>query len=638
MFGQRKLAAMVLLAGACTRISASEPAALAERGGTSSSGAAGDSQLGGAAAAPEARGGDAGESSLGGVSVSSFGGASVSSGGVDSGAGAGGETAAAICGEPTAQVCMRPPFPAGVVPYVGDAAWPAWVWSAVRQAVRQWDGLPIASTTLRFTEDRAANNRSMVFELRPGCGPAELTDEALIVAIDGCVDEYALARAIGTALGLPRMHQRADRGRYVHMGMKEAFQCELGEVLEQCPDLGDIPAQLGGPFDFSTLMFAPGAPRECLPETVLYRPTEPFENLYDACLWLNDRFSAYIREQDALAELYTIEHGFRPFLPIGGDVAPDAPLDVQLAEGVTPRDYTLVKLDGGELGVFVWATTPTGSGEIWFSRQSERGWYAFSDRAVTWARLFEATWAPLGGAARPGGPSWADLIFYDGAQGMRVASVTLSESTVDVSWRSIAPPNDDPNFVLSRVVPTHRGTSLLYGMRPAISRLYVQEIGADGPISAWSSLDLPLGFWLAAVTSNGARHLVGVSSESLSYAVTNTLGAWSSWSEIPLPSSMVNLDDPSVKNELVGTPGNGVALIWLTYTGRLWYWACAEAPCSSPVAWGEPLLLSVAGVSDIPFSALGGPGGIDIVQAKEEERLMSQPVRGVWHKHWEPMQ
>jgi hypothetical protein len=522
---------------------------------------------------------------------------------------------------------MRPPFPSGVVPYVGDPEWPAWIWAAVHKAIQQWDGLQVGSSELDFTKDRPANERAMVFELRPGCGPAKLTDDALIVAIDGCVDEHALARAIGAALGLPRMHQRADRGRYLQMGRPESFLCEQGEIFEQCPDVGDIPAQLG-PFEITTLMFAPGAPRECSPEAILYHPHGPFSTLNQACSWSNDQYSLERHEKAAITELYTLKQGWRPFVPIGVDAAANAPFEVELAEGVIPQEYTLVELDNEELGVFVWATAPSGAGEIWFSRRGELRWYSVLSRTSAWTKLFDAPVPPLAGVARKNDMNWVDL-FFDTAEGLRMASVYVSEVAPSASWSSIEPPDGATYFVAKAARATRRGTIWIYGVREAIARLYVREIGSSFS-SSWTVLDgLPSQVIVPVATSDGAQHLVAVA-ENLFYISADAQRNWSRWSEIPSPPSLAGYFD----GELVETAGGGVGLVWTTDSQQLWYWACETAPCAAPSAWGEPVLLSTSSMR-APVAALGFGGRIDVVQAMDEERLFPPFIRGLWHKRWE---
>jgi hypothetical protein len=588
-------------------------------GGTARSG----SDAGGAAGSPGGEGGGAGNA------------------GGDDDAGAGGDGGEG-CVDVAAQLCMHTTWPNGVVPYVIESD-SELVASSLQGALLGWEGKRIGSTVLDFVEEAVPNVRTLVVTLENGCRPTSITDDAIEVAMGDCPGSLEMSHAIGVTLGLPSMHRRADRDRYLEMADESQFACEDGKFFEKCADLGDIPATLG-PFDFSSVMFErsttfescelePEAPR-------LYLPRGEFDQPAHACLWAaGGGVSFGSPEVGALAELYAISEGWRPFEPAGLDHGDYEPIRSCLDEtAYFRRTPALVATGNGGLVAFGIAGVPTI--DLWSNENDGESWGA-------WEKLLpvpELHDFPEGfaAAARDPGASVVDVVVMDAhevfhlsydrehhhAEGWTSLGSPRGEG---LSGLAVAPGGSGTVFVYTYAYPT--GTELWDG------QVYVREF--DGHVwTDWQPLP-PFGVRppyssvpsLAAVLLDGEQHLVAAASAGLHYAIRRN-ETWSDWHIVTTP-------DPERSDEaphaiaLVSNAHYRLGVLGVSGGGNLWFSGCDAPSCVDAAVWSKPFTIGETGSVS---AAASTPARIDVaaVMAENRPRTTAAPCTdGMWHKRWQ---
>jgi hypothetical protein len=594
------------------------------RAGSLGGGARGGSDAGGAA---DPRGGDGGDAGNAG-----------SDDGGDGGFGG------RECVDAAAELCMQTTWPGGIVPYVIESD-SELVAGSLRRALLSWEGKPIGSTVLDFVEKAVPDVRTLVVTLEKGCRPTSITDDAIEVAMGDCPGTLAMSHAIGVTLGLPSMHRRGDRDRYLEMREPTAFSCEEGTFFEKCPDRGDIRAVLG-PFDFSSEMFEPSATLascEFEPDAArLYVARGVFTAGADACRWATGNLSVTASSAaGALAELYAISAGWRPFELAGLDVAEDQPLASCLGETAyfrsTPR---LVATENGGLAAFALGGDPI---ELWLNENDGESWGA-------WARLPPAPDLAdyahgFAAAPREVGASLVDVVVmdvnevfhlsYDRVQRRAEGWTSLGSPRGEgLSGLAVAPGGSGRVFVYTYAYPT--GTDVWDG------QVYVREF--DGQVwTDWQPLP-PFGTRpqyssvpsLAAVLLDGEQHLVAAASDGLHYAFRSN-GTWSDWHIVTTPDPE-RTDEAPHTIALVSNDHYRLGVLGISGGGNLWFSGCDTPSCVDAAAWSKPFTIGeTGGVS----AAASTPDRIDVAAVMWPSRPPTQTAPctdGMWHKRWQAPQ
>jgi hypothetical protein len=579
--------------------------------------------LGGGGAGAPSSGGRAGMTSAGRGGETN-GGSSVGGGSGEGGdAGTGGTAGSSgRCEDVTRALCMRPPWPDGVVPSAKPAGLPNFLSRVLDEAIESWEGMAVGSERLQFVEGSRPDVPTLVFSLERGCGPVRVTDEAVIVAFDSCVNQAtaepaAVMRAVGVALGLPRMHQRADRERYLQMARPEAFDCTRSELYDKCPDLGDIPAVLG-PFDFSTLMAAPGVRfEECRTDNptfpYLYIQRGNFPEPSYQCDAVSRDSTDTTHERGALAELYAISHGFRPAAVVGRDQGSTLPLSYELAPGVQAVGRpALVALGAQGMAAFVLGESSqadglrrevfmiqTADGENWGERGSRCCWEALP---LPPAPAF----GELTASIRSGSRSTVDFIYrtaeFLGPVQVHHASYDV-ETARGTAWTELEPPFSSAATSPLLVASGSASTLLLHaydadgnGAEPVEYETYAAEWDFESA-PVWRplpTLTSPERFETLLFRGGATReHLLASTAEKVRYASRVPGGVWSEWSALEsfLATELARAAFVSTTNYEIAILSGG--------PGYFWFSGCAASPCNVSNAWTEPVVIELS-FSDIP--------------------------------------
>jgi hypothetical protein len=593
----------------------------ASSGGTSArggapAGASGEAASGAGAAAgvgPGAPGGEGGSGTSG-------------AGGADGGQGGQG------CVDVEAELCMRPTWPEGTVPYAVDSG-SELVLAAVRDAFRGWEGKPVGSTVLRFVEDPIPNVKTLRFTLDGGCRPTALSDESVNVAIGGCTERRDIARAIGVALGLPSMHRRGNRDRYLVMADAGEFSCEDGTFFETCSDRDGVPATLG-PFDYGSVMFAPSTAFDaCVLEPNadrLYSPRAAFDPPEAVCGWASGAGPfAGSYDDGALTELYAISEGWSPLELVGVDPGPQQLIDACLGTESFRSAPALVATGNGGLAAFALAGE---SLRLWSNENDGQSWSRWEELTpLPELHTFPAQFAA---AARDDRASVIDAVVVDQIQVFHV-SYDRARREASTFTNLGAPPGAELGDVA--VAPSGVGGAFVYVLSPAsftssTVRIFVRSF--HGAVwSEWEALpaldDSGYGWSIGALLIEGRQHVVAGTTERLWHI--ERANAWSNWNVLELPPfdgarfSLVGLSLVTNAHYRLGVLGSADA--GPVFTG------CSEWPCLLPDAWSKPLALGAAG-----SLAASTPDRIDIVTTISEMRPATPEVPcfdGMWHKRWQ---
>jgi hypothetical protein len=618
-----------LVLGACERIAGLDGKQFPEgsqrpSGGTPSSGntsSGGTSPTAGqdSGGTSSGRGGGNAADGPGGSGTAGSSGAEGGNGNAGGGGDGGTGASSGACENVTEKLCMRPTWPDGVVPYVASDNLPAFLEGLVEDAIAPWEGMRIGSTELHFVNRSSQDFPTLVFSFEKGCGPVRVTDESVTLAFDSCKG-YGVARAVGVALGLPRMHQRADRDRYLLMADRDDFDCTRSDIYEKCPDLGDIPAALG-PFDTKTLMSAPGVDHEtCLRDEpnypFLYVPRGTFREPFLQCEWVYQDWSSTYRETGQLAELYAIPHGWRPATLMGVDQGSLNPLGLELAPGIELSDsFSLVTLEDRRMALFALDYTSSGTDpdprpkHIWMLDIAEAyGPYGYG---CCWEQLplppVPANYGRLTAWRRPGEPNVVDFLFithgkfredtFEPSTELFHASYDLATHEV-TEWMPLEPPfGPAPPYPIAFTADVS-GSLLIYahdpspgGSDPLRFETYVLEWDFAAtpewrPLPTLTSSE-PLQT-LSVKIAEGEHHLVATTANELVYASRAQSGDWSAWSSLasvetaPQPFDLSGVSFVSSKSHELALVGSG--------GGHFWFWACNDRPCNAPNAWSQPVV------------------------------------------------
>jgi hypothetical protein len=544
--------------------------------------------------------------------------------GADGGSGdAGGDggtgAAPGACENVTEKLCMRTTWPNGIVPYAANDELPVFLSGLVEDAIAPWEGMRVGSTQIHFVSGSIPNVPTLVFSLEKGCGPVRVTDEEITLAFDSCRGHGA-ARAVGVALGLPRTHQRADRDRYLLMANPEDFDCTRSDIYEKCPDLGDIPAALG-PFDFKTLMTAPGVDHDtCLLSEpnypFLYVPRGTFPEPFLQCEWVYQDWGSTFRETGQLAELYAIPHGWRPATLVGIEQGSLQPLGLELSPGIELSDsFSLVTLEGQRTVLFALDYIYTGSvsepapQHIWMLDVSEAyGPYGYG---CCWVQLplppLPADYGSFSAWRRPGELNVIDFLYVTRGK-FREDTFELSTELFHASynlatrqgtdWTALEPPfGPVPAYPIGFTADAS-GNLLIYAQNA--SPLGSDPFRFETYVLEWDFAATPEWRPLPTLTSHeplqtlsvqvvgGEHDLVATTASELWYASRTPNGDWSAWSPLanvetaPQAIDVRGASFVSSKSHALGLVGSG--------DGHFWFWACTERPCNDPNAWSAPVV------------------------------------------------
>ena len=601
--------------------------------------AAGAPAAGGRGGNPGGSGGE--QAGMGG----NAGNGAAATGGGDAGPQTDADAGTETCRDFSTELCMNPTWLAGTVPYARGPDITEELWSTVQTAIDVWHGTAIWDTTLRFVNGPSPVPPGLVFRMADGCGVVSRTADELGFAITGCVDTRHIAREIGVALGLPRLHQRSDRDRTLIMAPRDEFDCSRGEFFDVCP----VTAELG-PMSSSTLeewfMFVParsGESSACTlaPEgDLLYLPrgADPTEPAADCALLvdgssleLNHDLSSTL-EGAALAELYAIPRGWQPARPIGRDDGPDRPVDTRIAPDMNMSTRTtLVRLGNPErLAAVVWASSPENELVVWKIEHDGSAWGGWEPGPRLPANL-AAYGLSLSAVSRPG--SNAVELFTTAADVVNGTASELFYARIE--------PNSEASWASLGSVPT-LGSPLsaapsgdeiaLYGVHGdaiAVAETDGVTLGAWQPIIPLTGATFGIGS-PAVVAHAGRQHVVMAWDSAITYARRDDLGAWSEPVRLAGPVGALNV--------AIGASPEGRLDVLSMSFGGLWHLSC-EAECTSPAAWTRAVAIggswtsrALIGESPKPVSVVSWSDAIDIVGPVYSGELLTEML---WHKRWQ---
>jgi hypothetical protein len=513
---------------------------------------------------------------------------------------------------------MKLTWPAGTVPHRRDPQVPDELWDLVRRAIAMWDGVSVWNSELAFVS--AASVRPILhFDTDAGCGVIRRSTDTLTFALSSCSDATHIAREIGVALGLPRMHQRNDRDRYLDLADPGEFDCRKGQFFERCPREAEI-----GAFTTESVMFAP-APSEIPPHgcaleplgSYLYLPKdfegEPSESSCGRLLDGNEQ-PPFSFDRAMLAELYAASRGWVPFRPVGW--VPQTPWNAGLEMPFEPHSRAPVITTEDELRVY---TREGGRNRFWRAAHSSGGWTGWRRGPENSGSLaFDWTLLPVSGSTL-------------------VDTFMLSEAGIMYGRFS-----DDAQLegtVLGQQ-PPYLGTLDVVRIDDETIALFVFDF--FGVVHVAETVGQTLGDWQTVpsglslrsggdVTGQGSEHHVvaPVFGGGVGYTTRTELG-WSEW--ITLVPSLGEITSVAIAL----TPGRGVDVVAMPQLeSTLWHFSCASE-CSSPSSWTMPVLI---GATPTPN---GTPGTVALAATDGRLDLValfpgSLAHGGFWHKHWQPL-
>jgi hypothetical protein len=620
----------VLGALACQRLTTarsdgSESDASSGTGG-SSTGAPGDGGIAGASAS--SRGGEGGTGGEGGEpSVPSLSGA----GGEPSVPSLGGAGGTRDCRDFGLELCMKLTWPNAVVPYVIEPAWGQLITANVRRAIDVWDGQLVGRSQLILEERTSSSDPKLVFTLEPGCGPIGLSEAEVTVAIGSCRAVRDIAIAIGVVLGVPPMHRRADRDRYLIVGDESSVDCAERRFLDKCPDRAGVPAQLG-PFEFASTMFARAATdaetcsadHSAMPYLARGAPES-------ACGWVTGKVSSGTGSGGEVAELYAMREGWLPYVPIGKDLGPDAPLVLEPGPGLPLLGAALLATDEGGLAAFALAGFPPKRSLHVIENPTGSAWGSFRELAGSLPGPDHVQGPEV--ARRASTSSKFDIAFNSNeAVFVATTDVSTAETT---SWTTFGTPGSASWILSMAATASARGGLSVYVYAPAaaaepeLAGIFRRELDWGD----WQEVPLPASDVVAldAVTApDGTEHLAVATTSSILYGARAGAGSWSAWTElnaIPPPAS----DGLGAIALLLGE-SEPLGVLWQS-TDRLWHSSCYAAPCSDATSWTRANAIAAPGGG---LSAVATAQYVDVVtrfvEVRPPDEVADSFFPGLWHK------
>jgi hypothetical protein len=553
-----------------------------------------------------------------------------SSGGEVGGNGSAGSTTS--CEDLTADLCMTLTWPAGTVPYRRDAGIGEELWTSVQAAMGLWEGAPVWDSTLEFVGGSSPIGPYLVFDLDAGCGVTRRSADALMFALSSCSDTAHIARELGVALGLPRVHQRSDRDRYLDMADRQEFDCTKGEFFDRCPREGEL-----GVFTTHSLMFAPApstaSPDACALEPLggyLYLPSnvEVDPPLFDACESFSRSYAELMSSSSfdwmVLAELYAASRGWTPLAPIGWQAATPWDTGEPLPMNAT-RQPAVIEADGTVAAyVLDFDNTP------WRTEDSENGWTEWQAVAAT-RDIQQWTLLPVPGS------SAVDVFITSYSDSQTLHARFGDEAPGDWIALGPAPPPASGNLAAVR---GDAGSVTLYAFpglflfgEPPWTPVHTAE--TDGhTLSSWEPLpDGVLANPGGSAAGRGAEHHVvtPIVGNGIAYIAKNE-SRWSEWATLA-PSL-----GPIHYTAIAMTPAGRLEVVAMTvsaeHEGNLWHLSCAS-DCSSPNRWTKPVVI---GGVPMPW---GIPESMALAAADTRLDIVAMihdgTNRGLWHKRWQPL-
>jgi hypothetical protein len=581
-----------------------------------------------------------GAAGSGGSATGGSSGAIGTGGDTDTGGGAGDDSAAGTggsapsCTDFTADLCMKLTWPAAIVPYQRDAEIDEDLWTSVEDAIDMWRATPVLSSELEFVfhTGTVSIRPSLVFTNGTGCGIVGRSADELTFALGSCARDHDIAREIGVALGLPRMHQRTDRDRYLVLAPQSAFDCEKGQFYDKCAGLAEV-----GRFRTDDLMFAPpssySSPEVCelapdgdylyLRGSHVVRSSETVQ-----CGYPTDS-TVLMLHQRALTELYATARGWSPFRPVGTDHGPDRPLQSQIAADVLQDPApSVVRWEGGATSIFTWARD-TGVPDGYLKPELWR----INNNGSKWGDWVKGPPAPLLSSAmvlpRADSPAVDVIVFGEG-----IFHAVLDD-TPEVDWTLLGPlPTDDQvsrAFAMT-AARTDAGSMLIYVFSGDPYDPYDIEVRVtetDGSaLSEWEII--PTAFYAsnpAVVYTDGEQHLVASRSPTgIGYVRKDAVG-WSEW--------IVLLDAQGWINDVaITSTSSGRLEILAADTFLLWQISC-ERDCSSSGSWSSPVLVGRSPLTGaiLGLSLTASGTGLDLAASIVDSELGGTTL---WHKRWRP--
>jgi hypothetical protein len=203
--------------------------------------------------------------------------------------------------------------------------------SAIRDSASAWT--KATGGLITFAECSNCTGRFISVVPGPGDGVDESADweQLLPLPIDSAAPDvipwHRIAHQWGHAIGLDDMYRRPDRDRYT--SFDPAVWCRNGASLPAtCASSG--PAQQPGSPPIASGTFGPY-------DELSVMNGVPSDGVCDGATAEPDSAQPTMGDASAVTELYLGAAGpWSPFQPIARSVAPDEPLDYQLAPGVDP--------------------------------------------------------------------------------------------------------------------------------------------------------------------------------------------------------------------------------------------------------------------------------------------------------------
>jgi hypothetical protein len=533
-------------------------------------------------------------------------------------AGAGGSTES--CDDLTAELCMTLTWPSGIVPHTRDPAVPEEIWSWVKDAISLWEGAPVWDSSVAFVSSAAPVRPVLHFDLGAGCGVVRRSADALTFALSLCTDTVHIAREIGVALGLPRMHQRTDRDRYLDMAHRSRFDCTKGQFFDLCPREAVL-----GAFTSESLMFAQPAselpPILCALEPVgsyLYLPknAELMPREVERCgsSFSSGSFPPPELDRAALAELYALDRGWTAFRPVGWE--PATPWDSGTMLPMAVNYHPVAISEDGLLTVFV---RDFEDGSLWKIEESGNDW-------GQWQNYSQA----------PGDGAWT-MVPAPGSSAVDLYVLQLSEihyarleAGLPSEWVNLGAA---PEFAVNlEAVREDDETTTLYvfGNGFYSTTGAVKSARTNGSsLSDWESLPGEMSIsTVGDAVGRGARHYIVVPfNRGVAHISRSELG-WSDWVTL-VPALGV------LTAAITVSSAGSLDIVAVSSDRHIWHLSC-DSECSSANRWTPPVLIGAAPTPSGMVDAIAltsSDAGLDVVAMVDDERV----GRGPWHKRWRPM-
>jgi hypothetical protein len=525
------------------------------------------------------------------------------------------------------------------VPYDFDTALTPAQRETISSGMRAWTDATKRAILFR---QATMNDPKFVRFLNVGtCGGARLSEPNVVPfeAAD-CSDEGNLLHEMGILLGLSPTNQRSDRDRYLQLDDAIALECvspdaRAQQIAPKCDPL-HLPGGDFGVFDFQSIMMPSGfseagktsrcgtpptGDRAFVRRGIAEDGSMPCKSDVEAN-WRRTKITPW--DGAAVMQIqFAAWTGWLPFTSLSRDVDPHAPLDVQLAPGVTIASSPAIASLGGE----TWRVFVRGSdGNIWDGGGGQRPWENLGTPPGTSSN--DALTEPAA-ASWSQDPSHIDVV--------AVANSKVYRRVYDVGWE---------DWDTSIAAPPGGAASAAAIASGGFGSLIVCVVGGDGQVWAsewngskwgWAALpSLPNGLHAAsspAVTARSIddRHVLARGSDGALYYISGR-PAWAGWIQIA-PAGASGVGRPTI-----APLGSDTLAAYVRGTDSfLWQIACQSPSCDGPTDWPPPIPFGAILVGDPAVSGVRGAMRVDIVFTSADGAAFPTPssAPGLWHGSWE---